>query len=116
MFSGYGVEFSIIIHLELYSGIGYRLPFGICHQYRAFGCRGIVVDYIDFRIVRSFVHDFLLSGIASEYFGMHQHATAGRSIKPAQVQYRFRFAGAEEVPFTIYPGFYPGMVCAQRGV
>ena len=41
---------------------------------------------------------------------MHQHTTTGGSIKPTQVQNRFRFAGTKEIPFAIYPGFYPCMV------
>lgn len=44
---------------------------------------------------------------------MHQHSATGRGIEPTKIQYRFRFASTQEMPFTIRPGFHPCMVIVR---
>ncbi len=46
---------------------------------------------------------------------MHQHATAGRSIEPTKIEYRFRFTSTQKIPFPICPCLYPRMIVVRMG-
>lgn len=85
MFGGYCIKFSVVIDFEFYGSIGYWLIFGICYEYGIFGSWSIIVNYVDFCIIWSFVYDFFLFGIVFEYFCMYQYIMIGGSIKLIQV-------------------------------
>ena len=55
-------------------------------------------------------HYLLRTIVIAERLGVHQHRTGCRSIKPSQVQYSFRLAGSQEIPGSICPSLYPGVV------
>ena len=113
LFPGHSIELRIIIEFELHTGIRCRIALPIRYRNGGLGCRCIVTDYIDFRISRSDGHHFLRSFITSEDLGMHQHTATGRSIEPAKVEYRFRFAGSKKIPFPVCPCFYPRMIVVR---
>ena len=48
--------------------------------------------------------------IIAECAAVNQKRLSGRSCKPAAIQFFFRLAGPQEVPFSIYPNLDPGMV------
>ena len=110
-----GIELRIIIEFEFHTSIRHRIALSIRHRNGGLVRRCIVTDYIDFRIIGSDGHYFLRSFITSENFGMHQHATAGRSIEPTQVEYRLRFTSTQEIPFPICPCLYPRMIVVRMG-
>ena len=105
-----GVELGVVVELEvdLCAGDGTALEVGDGHC--GLGGGGVVADYVDFGIVGGDGHDFFRAFVAAEDFGVHQHAAAGGGVEPAKVQDGFGFTGTEEVPLTIRPGFYPGVV------
>ncbi|CDD32087.1 uncharacterized protein BN762_02230 [Bacteroides sp. CAG:714] len=107
---GYGEVFGIVVYLELDVGAAYRLLVFIDNGNVHLGAGGIVVDDVDFGEVGSLLHHVFRSVVSAEYLGVHQHTAAGGSVEPAQIQYRFRFAGTQEMPLSVYPGFYPGVV------
>ena len=48
--------------------------------------------------------------IIAECAAVNQKRLSGRSCKPAAIQFFFRLAGPQKVPFSIYPNLDPGMV------
>ena len=104
------VEFGIVVELELHQCSFDRLPVRRCHSDCRCGGVGIVVYDIDFCIVVRRFHDFFRAVVVAEHFGVHQHAAAGRGVEPSQVEHRFRFASAQEMPFPVHPYFHPGMI------
>ena len=86
------------------------MSFRIRHRHCSFGSRRIIVYHIDLRVIRRFKHNLFRTGIATEHLCMHQHPATGRSIKPSEIQNRFRLASSEEIPLAIRPRFYPGMI------
>ena len=86
------------------------MSFGIRHRHDSLSGRRIIINHIDFRIIRRFKHHFLRTVITPEDFRMHQHSPTGRSIEPSQIQNRLRLTGSEEIPMSIRPCFYPGMI------
>ena len=82
-FVGYGEEFSVIVNLELYVSAFYSFTLSIYYR-NSDGCTlSVVVDDVDFRIVGSGFHHFFRSVVCTEYFGVHQHTSAGRSVEPS---------------------------------
>ena len=116
----YCIEFSIVIYLEFYLCICYRLTCCIYNLYWSTSARSIIADDIDFCVVRILMHDFFRTIVTAEHLGMHQHTTVCRSIEPTEIQDRFRFASTQEIPSTVYPCFYPCMVvigmCPTRSI
>ena len=84
------------------------------------GERSIVTDDVDFGEVRILVHDFFRTIVTAEHLGVHQHTTGSRSVEPTEVEDRFRFASAQEIPGAVHPSFYPSMVvigvCPTRSI
>ena len=107
---GYGVELGVVVYLKLDVGSGGRPAVLVHDGDRRFGGRGVVVDHVDLGVAVGYVHHLFRSVVFAEHFRMHQHTTVSRSVEPSQVEDRFRLAGAEEVPFAVYPGFHPSVV------
>ena len=61
------------------------------------------------------VHILIFRNDLVEPAGMYHHGTGGSVREPALVQDRFRFAGSGEVPFSVAPEFYPGVVVITVG-
>ena len=110
IFCSYCIELGVIIYLKINSGTGNRISTHIRHSHYCFCCRRIILCHIDFRIIRSFKHNFFRTVIATEYLCMHQHSPASRSIEPSQIQNRFRLASPNKIPLAICPCFHPGMI------
>ena len=108
--SCYGIKFSIVVYLEFYLSICYRLTSSIYNLYSSTCTRCIIADDIDFGKVRILMHDFFRAIVTTEYLSMHQHTTICRSIEPTKIQDRFRFTCTQEIPSTVYPCFYPCMI------
>ena len=110
IFGYYGAELCIVVDFEVHLGTIYRIACCIYDFEIDAGRRTIVVDEVDLGIVGSAEHYLLRTIVIAERLGMHQHRTGCRSIKPSQVQYSFRLAGSQEIPGSICPSLYPGVV------
>ena len=114
------VELGVIVDLEVDPGIIDRLSFPV-HYLEINPCRtAVVVDKIDFREVAGAQHHLLRAFIVAERTGVHEHGTGGRLVEPGKIEDRLGFAGTDEVPFPVCPGFHPGMVvigmCPTGGI
>ena len=110
IFGYYGAELCIVVDFEVHLGTIYRIACCIYDFEIDAGRRTVVVDEVDLGIVGSAEHYLLRTIVVTERLSMHQHRTGCRSIKPSQVQYSFRLAGSQEIPGTICPSLYPGVV------
>ena len=109
-FGSNGIEFGIVVELKFYASSLHRLPIGIYYSHCHLIGRCVMVYHVNLRIVFVTPHYLFRSVVMSENFSVHQHASGGRCVKPSQIQYRFRFASPQEIPFSVYPSLYPSMI------
>ena len=83
LLASYGVEFSVVVHLEVYRGVGQSLPLSVYDLYDDLTRVGIVIYDIDLRIGRGATDDSLGAIIASEGLGMYEHSTRDRCVEPS---------------------------------
>ena len=46
---------------------------------------------------------------------VHEHGSRCWRVEPAKVQYRFGFAGTQEIPLAVCPSLYPCMIVVSVG-
>ena len=109
-FARYGVELGVIVKFELHGRTLHGTARRVGDRHGERGARGIVRDHIDLGVVGRGFHHLLRTVVIAEDLGMHQHPAAGRGVEPPQVEHRFRLAGPEEMPPSVGPGLYPGVV------
>ena len=83
LLASYGVEFSVVVHLEVYRGVGQSLPLSVYDLYDDLTRVGIVIYDIDLRIGRGATDDSLGAIIASEGLGMYEHSTRDGCVEPS---------------------------------
>ena len=106
----YGVELSVVVELELKVSVGNSIAFLVHHLDDGLLHGGVVACHVDFCVARSVAHHILRSVVATKHFGVHQHTARSRLVEPAQIENGLGLAGAEEIPFAVYPGLHPGVV------
>ncbi|GFI35024.1 hypothetical protein IMSAGC014_01534 [Bacteroidaceae bacterium] len=82
----------------------------IAYQYALTGYGSIIASHVYFGIARCAAYHILIAGIAAVYLCVHEHAPGGRLVEPSQIEYRFRLAGTEKIPFAVHPGFHPSVI------
>ena len=117
---GDGEELTIIIYAVFHARALDSAALGVGDPDGERGGWGVVAYHVDFGVVGCAAHHLLGPVVAAKHLGVHQHAAAGRGIEPAQVEYRFGLAGTKEMPASVDPGFYPGMIvvgmCPSRSI
>ena len=83
LLASYGMEFSVVVHLEVDRGVGQCLSLSVYHLYDDLARVGIVIYDIDLRIGRGTTDDSLGAIIASEGLGMYEHSTRDRCVEPS---------------------------------
>ena len=104
------MKLGIVVQLEFDTGTLHRCAGLVPHRHLCPGGGGIVLDDVDFGIVRRNAHHLLGPLVAAKYLGVHQHPPAGRRVEPSQVQHRLGLAGTQEMPPPVGPSLYPGMI------
>ena len=105
----YGVEFGIVIYLEIYA-CRHRFALGVYGANHCLGCWCIVFGNIYFGEAVALAHHVFGAFVVTEHLGVHHHASRSGSIKPTEVKHRFGLACTEELPFTVNPHFHPCVI------
>jgi hypothetical protein len=117
---GERVELGIVEDLELHGSAADGDAGGVKDPDGGLCGGGVMVGDINFGVDGCLLHDFFLPPVTAEDLSVHEHGTCGGSVEPSEVEHRLGFAGTEEDPLSVEPGFDPGMVvigmCPSRGV
>ena len=83
LLASYGVEFSVVVHLEVDGGVGQCLSLSVYDLYDDLTRVGIVIYDIDLRIGGGTTDDSLEAIIASEGLSMYEHGTRDGCVEPS---------------------------------
>ena len=78
----HGVEFAVVVQLELHLGVRYRSALRIPYLHEAGCCMGVALDDIDLGVGRRAADDGLGPIVAPEGLGMDEHGTGHGGIEP----------------------------------
>ena len=117
-----GIELGVIVDAEIHARTCYGLA-GVFvgglrrpHHLEVYpGRLGVIVNEVHLGEIGAFQHHFLGAIVFTEHLGVHEHGAGSGGVEPAQIQHRLRLARADEMPFAVGPGFYPGVVIVRVG-
>ena len=108
--SGKGIKLCVVVEAEAHVCTLHRLSLGIGYVGYQRRHLGIVGCHVDFGVAGRLAQHLLRAFVATENTSVHEHPTGSRCIEPPKVEHRLRFAGSQEMPLAIHPGFHPGMI------
>ena len=104
------IELGIVVEAETHRSSPHGRTAEVYDAHRRSGRRGVVFGHVDGCLCRHLTQYLLFTLVFSQHGSIHQHTSAGRLVKPCNVQVGSRLAGTQKTPMTVHVGFHPGMV------